>query len=81
MPKILDIIDAIDEKLTLIPLMLAGLGFVIGYLIAIIPIMLVRGLSLVAKLAVGQGFNEMAFDCSHPEFDVNSYLERRKHHE
>lgn len=71
------LIDKISEILMLIPVILGGIGVAIGYLIVIIPITITRGFSLWFKLYVAkQGFNEMAFDESHPFFDINDWRSR-----
>lgn len=69
-------IDGITQKLLGFTVLLAVIGFAIGYLIIIIPLSILSGLSFILKLLNGEGYNEMAFDTSHPDFDINNYLMR-----
>lgn len=72
-------IDKISDLLMMIPAIFGAVGLGIGILIVIIPITITRGFSLWFKLYVaGQGFNEMAFDSSHPFFDINGWSGRSK---
>ena len=73
MLKLIEIIDAIYEAIAVIPVIFGAVGFVLGYLLAIIPLTTVKYISFWLKIWSGQGFNEMAFDVSHPDFDVNDW--------
>ena len=77
MDRIWLIIDKIDKAISNIPIILAGIAFAIGLVVVILPVIALRLLSLGVKLLMGHGFNEMAFDSSHPEFNVSMYIHNK----